>query len=183
MAWSTSLTQGPCSSMTMRALPLSSSLRAIAPPATPAPTMTTSTWSAVDTSHLPGLLVTTARSARKRWVAIEVVAEGLGGTVVVRARLPQRIGHAARPVVAVVDPAPEPRELRRVGALEPPDPRRDRLGRGVLDAAQEQFEVLGLHRVDPFCNESRYERSGVRKARRLRDHDLGHSGQFADRFL
>src|SRR3954469_13375228 len=151
MAWPTSLTQGPCSSMTMRALPLSSSLRAIAPPATPAPTMTTSTWSAVNTSPLLGLLVTSSRSARKRWVAIEVVAEGLGGAVVVRARLPQRIRHAARPVVAVVDPATEPPELRRVGALQPADPRRDRLGRGVLDAAEDLFEILGLDRVDPFC--------------------------------
>src|SRR4051812_1485644 len=170
MAWSTSLTQGPCSSMTTRALPLSSSLRAIAPPAAPAPTMTTSICSAVDTSHLLGLLETTARSSRKRCLAIEAVAEGLRGTVVVRARLPQRILHAARSVVAVVDPASELRKPRRVSSLQPPDPRRDRLGRGVVDSAEELFEALRFPGIDPFCHEAGYERSGVRKAHRLGNH-------------
>src|SRR3712207_3530312 len=118
MAWSTSCIHGPCSSRTARTSPLSSNLAAIAPPATPAPMITTSTCSVEDTTDLLRPLVGAARRLGNECLPLDPVAEGLRRTVVVRAGRTERIGQASGGVVAVVDPVPQHDELERGVGLE-----------------------------------------------------------------
>src|SRR4051794_17749393 len=172
MAWSTSWIHGPCSSRTACTPPLSSNLAAIAPPATPAPMMTTSACSVEDTTDLLRPLVGAARGLRKRRVLRDPVAEGLRGTVVVRAGLAKGIGHAAGGVVAVVDPVPQAREAHRVFGLQAPQRGRDGVRRGLVDGPEEALKRFPLRGVGPLGHETGDEGRRVRETLFRRDHDV-----------